>query len=245
MTTGWQKVKDLWYYLDTNGTMMTGWQKINGESYYFHTDGRMLTGWLNDSVGNRYYMSPVSGRMIRGWREIDQHWYYFNSSGHMVKGWLTENGSYYYLDPSNGMMASDCSKTINNVTYTFAKNGACQTNTNLISGAVQADHLANNSTAGSGSAQALPRLAADHRDLAAQIPEVLSQEAPILAQVRFPAAQALPALPPLQEAPTPEVPTQETPPPEAPILERPIQAELRLPAVIWVPPITVTTFQRA
>ncbi len=135
---------------------MTGWQKINGESYYFHTDGRMLTGWLNDSAGNRYYMSTVSGRMIRGWREIDQHWYFFNSSGYMVKGWLKENNSYYYLDPSSGVMASDCSKVISNVTYTFTKNGACQTNTNLIQGAVQADHLASNNSSGSAPGTSSP-----------------------------------------------------------------------------------------
>ena len=31
--------------------MLTGWQLIKNEYYYLH-DGKMLTGWLNDSNGN-------------------------------------------------------------------------------------------------------------------------------------------------------------------------------------------------
>lgn len=70
----------------------------------------------------------------------------------MVKGWLRENGKYYYLDPSTGVMASDCSRVIDNVTYTFHQNGVCQNETNSMSGVTTAEP----GTASSGSGMGTP-----------------------------------------------------------------------------------------
>ncbi len=47
LLTGWQKVGDYWYYLNTNGTMKTGWhQDPNGKWYYLKDNGQMAIGWI-------------------------------------------------------------------------------------------------------------------------------------------------------------------------------------------------------
>ena len=93
----------------------------------------MLTGWLNDSNGNTYYMDKTDGNMSRGWKQIDGTWYYFNEYGHRQKGWIKVSGTYYYLD-ENGKMASNTTRTIDSVKYTFAKSGACQNPPSSLSG---------------------------------------------------------------------------------------------------------------
>ena len=93
--------------------MLTGWQLIKNEYYYLH-EGKMLTGWLNDSNGNTYYMDKTDGNMSRGWKQIDGTWYYFNEYGHRQKGWIKVSGTYYYLD-ENGKMASNTTLTIDSV----------------------------------------------------------------------------------------------------------------------------------
>ena len=36
MLTGWQKVKDIWYYLSENGSMATGFVTVDGKKYYLN-----------------------------------------------------------------------------------------------------------------------------------------------------------------------------------------------------------------
>lgn len=71
--------------------------------------------------------------MSRGWKQIDGTWYYFNEYGHRQKGWIKVSGTYYYLD-ENGKMASNTTRTIDSVKYTFAKSGACQNPPSSLSG---------------------------------------------------------------------------------------------------------------
>ena len=42
MTTGWQKVKGKWYYLQDNGAMVTGNHTIDGVEYRFSSSGALL-----------------------------------------------------------------------------------------------------------------------------------------------------------------------------------------------------------
>ncbi|MEG2452470.1 MAG: GH25 family lysozyme, partial [Clostridium sp.] len=133
MRTDWQQIDGVWYYMDANGKMLTGWQQIKGEYYYLH-EGKMLTGWLSDNTGAKYYMSTNSGRMTKGWRNIDNAWYYFDQYGHMMTGWITIAGKYYYLDPSTGKTALNGSLSINNVSYTFDKDGVCLNEASSMSG---------------------------------------------------------------------------------------------------------------
>ncbi len=133
MRTGWQYLDGAWYYLNSNGQMLTGWQLIDKKYYYLH-EGKMLTGWLNDSNGQTYFMDKESGDMSISWKQIDGNWYYFDQYGHMQKGWLNLSGKYYYLDPETGKMTANVSRIINNVNYTFDKNGVCQNETSGMSG---------------------------------------------------------------------------------------------------------------
>ena len=133
LATKWTQINGYWYYFGTDGKMMTGWIQLDGRYYYLHTDGRMVTGWQNDGT-NKYYMDPASGKVSVGWKQIDKAWYFFNQSGHMITGWLKADSKYYYLNPSDGKMVSNGSYTINNVNYTFDKNGVCQNEASAIDG---------------------------------------------------------------------------------------------------------------
>ncbi len=145
----WTKIGDDWYYFAEDGTMMTGWIQLDGRYYYLHTDGRMVTGWQSDGT-NHYYMDPSSGKMAVGWKEIAKTWYYFSQSGHMIKGWLKVDGKYYYMDPSSGKMYANGSYKIENVNYTFDKDGVCQNEASAIDGG-SAVSVFNSPTGGTGS----------------------------------------------------------------------------------------------
>ena len=43
MTTGWQFVNGVWYYLNPNGKMVTGWKLASGKWYYLRSWGGMLS----------------------------------------------------------------------------------------------------------------------------------------------------------------------------------------------------------
>ena len=80
MLTGWQQVKGLWYYMQTNGAMQTGWIKAGNSWYYLNTvsdgvEGAMHTGWL--AKGGKTYYLDSSGAMLEGWHEIAKKYYYF------------------------------------------------------------------------------------------------------------------------------------------------------------------------
>ena len=43
MATGWVKLQDVWYYLESNGAMITGTQNIDGKQYIFDNLGKLIS----------------------------------------------------------------------------------------------------------------------------------------------------------------------------------------------------------
>lgn len=62
LLTGWQKVKDHWYYLNTNGTMLTGWLQYKNKWYYMYSDGRMARDCLQ-AIDNKEYKFDSNGAL--------------------------------------------------------------------------------------------------------------------------------------------------------------------------------------
>lgn len=54
LLTGWKKVKDVWYYLNPNGTMVTGWLKDKNKWYYLNASGAMLFDCVQTIEGKEY-----------------------------------------------------------------------------------------------------------------------------------------------------------------------------------------------
>ena len=103
MKTGWQKLGHWYYFEPGTGISMTGWQKINGRTYYLGgtNDGAMRSGWTK---------APRDGKTS---------WFYLGGAddGSMKTGWQ-KLGAWYYLEPSNGAMATALKK-VGNKTYYF------------------------------------------------------------------------------------------------------------------------------
>lgn len=129
MQTGWQKIKNIWYYMDKNtGIMQTGWFSDGKATYYANSNGAMQTGWikLNNiwyyldpsgalqtgfyTVKDVRYFADENGAMKTGWQKIQDAWYYFNTNGAMQTGWIKLKNLWYYLDPSSGAMKTDWQK---------------------------------------------------------------------------------------------------------------------------------------
>lgn len=141
LLTGWQKVGDFWYYLKSNGTMATGWLKDSNRWYFLNENGQMLTGWYQDYNDKWYYLYEASdsskgeykGAMATGWIQDNDNWYHLDKNGQMLTGWYQDsNNKWYYLyeatDSSKGeykgAMAVNCTKIIDNKSYTFNADGS-------------------------------------------------------------------------------------------------------------------------
>lgn len=99
--TGWQKHKDVWYYLDGEGMPATGWLQTGGHWYYLNADGSMAIGWILDK--DVWYYLNEEGAMMTGWIHLNEGWYYLRSDGSMATGWICdEKGRNYYLQ-DNGL----------------------------------------------------------------------------------------------------------------------------------------------
>ena len=102
----WVQVDGLWYY-QKGGEYLTGWQKIKNDWYYLDPeDGHMWTG-LQQIENKWYYLTPGdNGSAKTGWQEIDGKWYYFSAkpSCAALTGWQTIDGKRYYFDPDNAYM---------------------------------------------------------------------------------------------------------------------------------------------
>ena len=101
--TGWQKIDNVWYYLNGSGVMQTGWLNLGGTWYYLLGNGARAEGW-NAIGGAWYYLNPSDGKMRTGWYKVGKKWYYSNGSGAMQTGWLNLGGTWYFLS-GNGAMA--------------------------------------------------------------------------------------------------------------------------------------------
>ena len=63
MTTGWQLVDNVWYYLNTDGAMARGLVDVNGVKYYLNPeDGRMAAD-TEITVDNVIYRADGSGAL--------------------------------------------------------------------------------------------------------------------------------------------------------------------------------------
>lgn len=86
--TGWQKQKNVWYYMDEKGVMLdNGLNVIDGTTYYFHNWGGMANAW---------------------WRKDENgNWFYFRGNGAMAKSsWIEWKGEYYYVGKDGKMLTS-------------------------------------------------------------------------------------------------------------------------------------------
>ncbi len=107
-TNGWYQDEegDWQYYKD--GSYVTGWQKIKNVWYYFFDDGWMACDdWYE--IDDTYYVFNASGAMLSGgWVKLTRtysygdswtEWFYTDKSGACQTGWQKIDGKWYYLDP--------------------------------------------------------------------------------------------------------------------------------------------------
>ena len=133
----WVQVDGLWYY-QKGGEYLTGWQKIKNDWYYLDPeDGHMWTGWQTID-GKMYYLTPGdNGSAKTGWQKIDNQWYYFDSkpSCAMLTGWQKIKNDWYYLDPEDGHMWTGLQQIENKWYYlTPGDNGSAKTGWQEIDG---------------------------------------------------------------------------------------------------------------
>lgn len=64
-----------------------------------------LGEWEKDSIGWKYYYKDA---FLVSWAKIKDTWYLFGGDGYMLTGWQQFDGKWYYLQPSNGAMRSNC-----------------------------------------------------------------------------------------------------------------------------------------
>lgn len=125
MQTGWLNLEGTWYYLNSSGHMLTGWQKINGSYYYLNASGSMQTGWQKIG-GKRYYLQSNGVMLEGGWHKIGSAWYYMSGSGAVAEGWISVGGAWYYMKPGNGKMCTGWYK-VGNKWYYSNGSGVMQT----------------------------------------------------------------------------------------------------------------------
>ena len=88
---GWQETNGIWCWIDpVTGAKATGWRKLKERWYYFESNGNMATGWKQ--INNYwYYLTPSSGAMATGWLQLSGKWYYLKPAG--FSGWSGPEGS--------------------------------------------------------------------------------------------------------------------------------------------------------
>ena len=125
------------YYFDYNGRMVFNEAEyVNDKLCYFDTNGELVdsvdsfTGtkefhgltYLNKD-GNKYYTGEYGGRYYSmGIMEqsciVDEK-YYVNFNGKIEKGWIKNENSYYYADPTTGVLVKNTWLQINGTWYYF------------------------------------------------------------------------------------------------------------------------------
>lgn len=126
MSTGWTKLKEGWRYSDSNGVEHLGWLGLNGAWYYFDPSNGVMVENASKTIGGRTYTFDANGAMKTGWISNSDGWRYLNASGYETYGWLIDRGTWYYLDPTTGIMQTG-RRTINGTTYVFNASGAMST----------------------------------------------------------------------------------------------------------------------
>ena len=125
-------VGDRLCYFDTNGEMVdgvdsfTGTKEFHGLTYLNKDGDKYYTG----EYGGRYY----SGGVLQQSCIIDGK-YYVDFNGKIAKGWIKDGDTYYYADPTTGVLVKNKWLQINGTWYyfhyfTMAK-GYCNTDDGL------------------------------------------------------------------------------------------------------------------
>ncbi|MBE6089826.1 MAG: cell wall-binding protein [Clostridium beijerinckii] len=74
-----------WCLEDENGKLLTGWVKVGDYWYYLNSNGAMTIGWYKDSNGKWYYLND-NGQMTTGWLQYKDKWYYLYEATNAVQG---------------------------------------------------------------------------------------------------------------------------------------------------------------
>ena len=125
------------YYFNDNGEMVVNTAQYVGDKLcYFNTNGEMVdsvdsfTGtkefhgltYLNKD-GDRYYTGEYGGRYFSSGilvqNGIVDDKYYVDFNGKILKGWINTGYSYYYADPTTGVLAKNKWLQINGTWYYF------------------------------------------------------------------------------------------------------------------------------
>lgn len=145
MITGWKKINGSWYVFDSSTAMLSNqwyknasgswsyvsdsgaaltsqWKKSGGKWYYFLSHGGTARG-VHRIGGSSYAFGTDSVMHANQWVKLNQKWYYATGSGALQKGWIKLDGSWYYLNPSDCVMVSDKTMTINGTRYRFDRSG--------------------------------------------------------------------------------------------------------------------------
>ena len=126
MVTGWLKLSDTWYYMNTSGARVSNcWTWVGNSCYYFDKDGKMAVDtWIGD-----YYVN-ADGAWVPGQKKDDQkndqngsqnsnqnqtqtkaqwvntsgRWWYRHADGSYTKSnWEYIDGQWYYFDKDGWM----------------------------------------------------------------------------------------------------------------------------------------------
>jgi hypothetical protein len=89
-------------------------------------------GWSQNENGWRYEKTDGSFSSNE-WYSVDGKWYHFDANSIMQTGWVKDGNAWYYLDPANGSMISNTSRTIDGVSYNFNQSGVLTDNSNTSS----------------------------------------------------------------------------------------------------------------
>lgn len=145
MVTGWKKINGSWYVFDSSTAMLANqwyknasgswsyvsgsgaaltsqWTKSGGKWYYFLSHGGTARG-IHRIGGSSYAFGTDSVMYANQWVKLNQKWYYATGSGSLQKGWIKLGGSWYYLNPSDCVMISNTTMTINGTRYRFDRSG--------------------------------------------------------------------------------------------------------------------------
>lgn len=92
----WVKIKSLWYYFDSEGSMEAGWIFVGDKWYLLSPDGIMYADiWA--LVGDKWYFLNADGSMkCNEWHFYKEKWYYLGADGSMMTGGKTPDG--YLVD---------------------------------------------------------------------------------------------------------------------------------------------------
>ncbi|MBR0087981.1 MAG: hypothetical protein IJL98_09620 [Lachnospiraceae bacterium] len=124
MSVGWNKIGSVWYYLQTDGTLVSNTvQKIGSSLYGFDKNGRMYNNrdfWL----GSQYFMARSGGALYaEEWvKQEDGRWYYFLSNGAGAEGAVTVSGALYVFTHGRMNIGPDLISS-GGVNYLIAKSG--------------------------------------------------------------------------------------------------------------------------